>query len=658
MVEIFLLKHIYKSHFAYYNMSSKIDLYKGKKIGIYTLGSVIAEGSAGSVHNIDQPDAFKGYVLKRILNNSESAKVREFQKYGIPQDILKEIDVYTRVHHPNVMSMTDFIITKEDMCLILPAASDNLRDYLSDNRNLPWKTLKGFALQILTGLSALHKHKIVHLDIKQENILVFLHESNNSIQMRVADMGMSYIMSRDGDSKDTGRGRGLLGTPGLVPPESAQPEYLISYKFDIWSAGCLLYEIMTNLDIETKVEGQNIFSSERDRFALIRQAVSMELTRAESKINNNTIEKKQESNEFKLFSSLIQEMLEPDLDKRATLDFCLNHDFFRNVKLSLEVKMYKSIDYQPHRLAANNNQDLDISSMLKSNLYDMYITERKSLLIRALTLSSFQLIGPEVYFTSVSIMDQFIHTLLVKTTNHNNISKLKSILRLYFATCLRIAVKLHVPATFDSYMTQPSLNELLYWTGQFPNVYIDIFYNQKDGSKKSLAKSIEEAQSGSRDGDGDGDNTEKDPGLIMLTHEREIIAASQGLLIQETIYDTLKDQTDVVQIKKAWLMTLIAPYKKGDMISEISEEVFREWFPISKDYREQRLDYLSYGIPKRFNAEKLVSIQKGTDNDSFYGIVVRHQPILSQPRNPNSLSDSESDSGSSSDSDSDSEAED
>lgn len=88
-------------------------------------------------------------------------------------------------------------------------------------------------IQLLCGLKALHDLKVMHRDIKTANILV-----SKSGAVKLADFNVSKVVKNDGLLKTQ------TGTPYYASPEVWQDKPY-NYKSDIWSLGCVMYEMAT-----------------------------------------------------------------------------------------------------------------------------------------------------------------------------------------------------------------------------------------------------------------------------------------------------------------------------------------------------------------------------------------------------------------------------
>ena len=108
-----------------------------------------------------------------------------------------------------------------------------IKYYKSNNKKFSDSELFNYFIQIAQGIKYLHKHNIIHRDIKTANI--FIDHNNN---LKLGDFGIIKILQNHSMQANT-----QIGTPCYMPPELYRYQRY-NTKFDIWSLGCVLYEMM------------------------------------------------------------------------------------------------------------------------------------------------------------------------------------------------------------------------------------------------------------------------------------------------------------------------------------------------------------------------------------------------------------------------------
>ena len=91
--------------------------------------------------------------------------------------------------------------------------------------------------QILLALDFFEQQRVVHRDIKPDNLLIKSIHGSSDYEIRVADLGLA-VFNNDGFLTQK------CGTPGFVAPELFSPEGY-SYKADVFSLGCVFYSLLT-----------------------------------------------------------------------------------------------------------------------------------------------------------------------------------------------------------------------------------------------------------------------------------------------------------------------------------------------------------------------------------------------------------------------------
>ncbi|XP_012842359.1 PREDICTED: probable leucine-rich repeat receptor-like protein kinase At5g49770 [Erythranthe guttata] len=148
-----------------------------------------------------------------------------------------EIELLSRVHHKNVVSLVGFCFDQGEQMLVYEfIANGTLRDSISGQSGirLDWMRRLRIALGAAKGIQYLHDEAdppIVHRDIKSNNILL-----DERLNAKVADFGLSKIMH---DSE-----RGHVTTQGYLDPEYFLTRQLTE-KSDVYSFGILLFELLT-----------------------------------------------------------------------------------------------------------------------------------------------------------------------------------------------------------------------------------------------------------------------------------------------------------------------------------------------------------------------------------------------------------------------------
>jgi serine/threonine protein kinase len=175
------------------------------------------------------------YVCMKIIENNKDY----FDQSMDEIKLLKYINVNADVDEKNVLRLLDYFYHKEHLFIVTELLRDNLYEfskYNRENEDEPYFTigrLQRIAYQSLIALQYIHGLKLIHCDLKPENVLI---KSYSRCQIKVIDFGSScfihdhlssYVQSRSYRAPEV-----ILGCK-------------YDYKIDIWSMGCILAELWT-----------------------------------------------------------------------------------------------------------------------------------------------------------------------------------------------------------------------------------------------------------------------------------------------------------------------------------------------------------------------------------------------------------------------------
>jgi formylglycine-generating enzyme required for sulfatase activity len=205
-------------------------LEKDDKIGDYSLVKFLGKGQFGEVWLAEKALKFSNrkfhHALKFIANSDDEINLR---------DVEAEIDTWISASgHPNVMPVLDMLVHRNSVVIVSEYADGgSLKDWLKVRGGKAGLTEKALemTLGVLRGIEHLHARTVVHRDLKPDNILL------QGEFPRITDFGISRIVS-----ENTAVTR-AMGSPAYMSPEAFQGSK--SPQTDIWSAGVILYEMLS-----------------------------------------------------------------------------------------------------------------------------------------------------------------------------------------------------------------------------------------------------------------------------------------------------------------------------------------------------------------------------------------------------------------------------
>ncbi|RZC42531.1 serine/threonine-protein kinase fused-like [Asbolus verrucosus] len=189
----------------------------------YEVIKLLGEGSFGRVYKAKMVSDSSFVALKVICKGRRSNK----EIVGLR----RECEIQKHLHHPNVIQMLDSFETPSEIVVVTEFAHKELNTilgkegYLSEERAIP------IIWDLVSALNYLHSHRVLHRDLKPQNILI---DSKN--RAKLCDFGFARNMSTGTHVLTS-----IKGTPLYMAPELIE-EQPYDYKADLWSLGCIIHE--------------------------------------------------------------------------------------------------------------------------------------------------------------------------------------------------------------------------------------------------------------------------------------------------------------------------------------------------------------------------------------------------------------------------------
>jgi serine/threonine protein kinase len=155
----------------------------------------------------------------------------------------REIEIVTRLDHPNIVRAYDVIRTRTQIYLVLEYVEGSDLGTLVKNRGrLPIPEAVDFTIQAARGLAYAHRQGIIHRDLKPGNLLL----TGDGV-VKLADLGLARFHGKDVDPEDDGLSikGAALGTPEFMPPEQAEDSSKADQRSDLYSLGATLFHLLS-----------------------------------------------------------------------------------------------------------------------------------------------------------------------------------------------------------------------------------------------------------------------------------------------------------------------------------------------------------------------------------------------------------------------------
>lgn len=190
--------------------------------------SVIGEGSFGRALLVSHLNTTDKYVMKEIRLPKSSAAIKESRQEAI---------LLAKMKHPNIVTFREAFEADDHLYIVMEYCDcgDLLQTIkLQRGKRFPEHTILHWFVQMCLAVQHIHEKRVLHRDIKSKNI--FLTERRT---IKLGDFGSARVLSSPMAYACT-----YVGTPYYVPPEIWE-NLPYNNKSDVWSLGCVLYEICT-----------------------------------------------------------------------------------------------------------------------------------------------------------------------------------------------------------------------------------------------------------------------------------------------------------------------------------------------------------------------------------------------------------------------------
>lgn len=212
-------------------LSSESDAFGScPSVDQYQKAHRIGEGTYGYVYKAIHKSTQRIVALKRIILHNEAQD-------GFPLTSIREIKTLRTCKHPNIVELYDVVVgPNRDAVFLLFELCETDLHMITKSIKHPFKEseIKCLALQLLHAVEFIHKHWIVHRDIKLSNLLY------DRGVLKLADFGLARTLSYPPPADLTVK----VVTLWYRAPELLLGSESYSFSIDIWSVGCVLGELL------------------------------------------------------------------------------------------------------------------------------------------------------------------------------------------------------------------------------------------------------------------------------------------------------------------------------------------------------------------------------------------------------------------------------
>ncbi|KAI8059203.1 serine/threonine-protein kinase pef1 [Gongronella butleri] len=175
--------------------------------------------------------------------NQEVVALKEIHldaEEGAPSTAIREISLMKELKHPNIMRLMDVIHTENKLVLVFEFMDQDLKKYMDAHAKathgaLDLPTIKKFMYQLLRGIAYCHENRVLHRDLKPQNLLI-----NKRGELKLGDFGLARAFGIPVNTFSN-----EVVTLWYRAPDVLLGSRMYSTSIDIWSAGCIMAEMYT-----------------------------------------------------------------------------------------------------------------------------------------------------------------------------------------------------------------------------------------------------------------------------------------------------------------------------------------------------------------------------------------------------------------------------
>jgi negative regulator of PHO system len=197
----------------------------------YTRLEKLGEGTYSTVFKGKNRMTHEIVALKEIHLDSEE---------GAPSTAIREISLMKELKHNNILRLQDVIHTENKLMLVFEYMDQDLKKYMdtvgrANHGALDASTIKSFMYQLLKGIAFCHDNRVLHRDLKPQNLLI-----NKRGELKLGDFGLARAFGIPVNTFSN-----EVVTLWYRAPDVLLGSRTYSTTIDIWSAGCIMAEMYT-----------------------------------------------------------------------------------------------------------------------------------------------------------------------------------------------------------------------------------------------------------------------------------------------------------------------------------------------------------------------------------------------------------------------------
>jgi serine/threonine-protein kinase len=211
----------------------------GTTFGSFRIIKQLGQGGMGAVYLAEHLLIGRKVAIKVLLPEFSSSP-EMFTRF------FNEARSTAQIHHPGLLDLFDFGYQDGQAYIVMEYLNgESLRDRIRRSGKLSFDLAIGVSRQLASAVGAAHALGVIHRDLKPENIFLLADaEVAAGLRAKVLDFGLAKLATESLSGCETKTGK-ILGTPLYMSPEQCKSARKVDHRADIYSLGCIMYEMVT-----------------------------------------------------------------------------------------------------------------------------------------------------------------------------------------------------------------------------------------------------------------------------------------------------------------------------------------------------------------------------------------------------------------------------
>ena len=160
---------------------------------------------------------------------------RNLVKAEQKEKLIEEIKIQKSCNHPNIASLLSYFEDEENVYILYENCKNgSLSSLLNRRKKLTELKVQCYLIQLIRALIYLHKFRIIHRNLKLQNILL-----TEKMELKLIGFNLSIRLKTDEE-----KAKLFCGTPNYIAPEIIEGKEGYSFEVDIWALGIIIYELI------------------------------------------------------------------------------------------------------------------------------------------------------------------------------------------------------------------------------------------------------------------------------------------------------------------------------------------------------------------------------------------------------------------------------